>query len=83
MIPGSFRALLKADGATIAQRGFFQSTEPRACHTCRMIGVIDLDFLVEADKVRDAELTAEIELLSRDDPAWANGFPCMPAAIPP
>ena len=82
VIPGSFRALLKADGTTVAQRGFFQSTEPRECHTCRMLGVIDLDFLVEADKLRDAELTAEIELLSRDDPRVGQRVPLYACGDP-
>jgi tyrosinase len=82
VIPGSFRALLKADGETIAQRVFFQSTEPRECATCRMIGVINLDFLVEADKVSDAELSAEIELLSRDDPRVGERVPLYAVGNP-
>jgi hypothetical protein len=82
VIPGSFRALLKADGETIAQRAFFQSTEPRECATCRMIGVINLDFLVEADRVREGELTAEIELLSREDPRVGQRVPLYACGNP-
>jgi tyrosinase len=82
VIPGSFQALLKADGETIARRAFFQSTEPRTCDTCRMTAVINLDFLVEADKISGAELTADIELLSSDDPRIGQRVPLYACGNP-
>src|SRR5215218_157747 len=81
-IAGSFRAILKADGEPIARRAFFQSTQPRTCDTCRENLVINRGFLVESDRIRGAELTAEIELVSRDDPVSGTGCPCTPGATP-
>ena len=73
-IPGSFRAILKADGEPIARRTFFQSTEPRDCDNCREKARINLDFLVEAAKVTGSELTVEIEILT-PDPDVGPRFP--------
>jgi hypothetical protein len=47
-----------------------------------MIGVINLDFLVEADRVSEAELTAEIELLSLDDPSVGERVPLYAVGNP-
>jgi tyrosinase len=67
-IPGTFRVILKADEEPLAQRIFFQSTEPRTCDACRELPIIDLDFLVAADRVNGSALTADVELLTRADP---------------
>jgi hypothetical protein len=74
-IAGSFRAILKADGESIARRAFVQSAQPRTCDTCRQNPVINLGFLVEADRIRGAELPAGIELVSRDDPRAGDRVP--------
>lgn len=67
-IPGTFRALLKADGERIAQRTFFQATEPRTCDSCRENALIDLDFMVREDAVLGKRLAVDIEVVRRDDP---------------
>jgi hypothetical protein len=67
-IPGTFRAVLKADGQPVARRAFFQSTEPRGCDNCRKNALVDLDFLVDPERITGAELTVDVELLTREDP---------------
>jgi hypothetical protein len=44
--------------------------------------VINLDFLVESDRIRGAELTAEIELVSRDDPRVGDRMPLYACGDP-
>jgi tyrosinase len=86
-IPGSFTALLRADGEVIGQRGFFQSSEPQDCATCRERAKIDLDFLVDVDQLRGRALTASIELASPDPelgstiPLTACGNPTLNARL--
>jgi hypothetical protein len=63
-IPGSFRAILHADGDPIARRAFFQSTEPLECANCRERAKISLDFLVDADQVLGKTLTSTIEVIT-------------------
>jgi len=63
-IPGSFRAILIANGQPIARRTFFQSTEARACENCRKNSKINLDFMVEFTKLSGSDLTVEIEALN-------------------
>ena len=65
-IPGSFRAILRADGQIIGRRTFFQSTEPVICAACRERAKINLDFLVDVDEVRGKTLTTSIELITPD-----------------
>jgi tyrosinase len=73
-IPGSFRAILRADGEVIGRRAFFQSTEPVQCASCRERAKINLDFLVDIDQARGKTLTSSIELVTPD--------PGLGAAIP-
>jgi hypothetical protein len=63
VIPGSFRAVIKADGEPVARQGFFQSTEPMACSRCRDKPVVDLDFRVDAAAITGRQLTTEIEVM--------------------
>jgi hypothetical protein len=65
-IPGSFRAILRADGEEVGRRTFFQSAEPVQCATCRERGEINLDFLVSADQLRGKRLSTSIELVVPD-----------------
>lgn len=73
-VPGSFRAILHADGAVIGRRAFFQSTEPDDCANCRERARINLDFLVDIDEVLGRTLTTSIELVTPD--------PSLGATIP-
>ena len=63
-IPGSFRAILNADGHTIGRRTFFQSTEPWECDNCRDKAIINLDFIVPLDAITGKELAVKIEVLT-------------------
>ncbi|MGH3767786.1 MAG: tyrosinase family protein [Pseudonocardiaceae bacterium] len=62
-IPGSFQAILKADGEPIGRRGFFQATDPNRCENCRENAVVDLDFLVDAAAIRGRDLTVDLEVV--------------------
>jgi tyrosinase len=73
-IPGSFRAVLRADGEVIGRRTFFQSTEPGDCATCRERAKINLDFLVNADEVLGKQLSTSIELII-PDPMFGDTLP--------
>lgn len=61
-IPGTFFAVLNADGEEVGRRTFFQSTAPVDCASCRERAVIDLDFITDLDQVLGRSLTATIEL---------------------
>lgn len=61
-IPGSFWAILLADGHEISRRAFFQPTRPMECANCRNNGVISLDFLVDASEVEGRQIRAQIRL---------------------
>lgn len=61
-IPGSFQAVLLADGEPISRQAFFQSTEPRACGTCLEQPIVSLSFAVPVEAVLDRDLTAAIEV---------------------
>lgn len=67
-IPGTFQATLKADGEPLAQKVFFQATEPMTCEACRTDPVVDLLFHAAADAVQGSTLTVDIEVLDRHDP---------------
>jgi len=74
-IPGSFRAVLKADGEPVARQAFFQSTEPKACDRCRDKPVVDLDFRVDAEAVMGRHLTTEIEVMAPGAERIGRRFP--------
>ena len=86
-IPGSFRAILRANGEVIGRRTFFQSTEPGDCATCRERAKINLDFLVNADKLLGKKLSTSIELITPDPelgdtiPLAACGNPTLNARL--
>jgi hypothetical protein len=80
-IAGSVRAILKADGEPIARRAFF-SRPSRGPATPAASPVINLGFLVESDRIRGAELPAEIELVSRDDPRVGDRVPLYACGDP-
>ncbi len=81
-IPGTFVAVLKADGQPIARRAFFQSTEPLACENCRNHALVNLDFLVESEKIAGSALTFDIELLDREDPRKGQRMPLYACGNP-
>ena len=63
-IPGSFRAILEADGKEIGRRTFFQSTIPQDCENCRNQRKINLDFNVQLLRITNKSLNARIELVT-------------------
>ncbi|HMJ78777.1 MAG TPA: tyrosinase family protein [Iamia sp.] len=73
-IPGTFDAVLRADGAVVGRRTFFQSTSPVDCEACREKAKIDLDFIVDVDQVLGTELTTTIEL-ARPAPEFGATVP--------
>lgn len=81
-IPGSFRAVLRADGEPIALQAFFQSTEPTACSGCRDKPVVDLDFEVDADAVVGRRLTADLEVMTPGAERIGRGFPLRSCGNP-
>lgn len=74
-IPGSFVAVLVADGEPIARRAFFQSTEPRICSTCSEMPIVSLSFTVPADAVLGRDLTAVIDVLGPVAERVGSRFP--------
>jgi tyrosinase len=81
-IPGSFQAVLKADGQPIGREAFFQSTKPTDCSACREKAVIDIDFHVDSDAVTGRDLGAEIELLAPGADRIGRRFPLRSAGDP-
>ena len=79
-IPGSFQVDLLANGKSLAQRCFFQSTEPNDCPTCRENAKINIDFKVPIQKVLGTELSVKIEVFGRDGKTRA--FPISSAGDP-
>ncbi len=65
-IPGSFRAILRAEGQELARRTFFQPTVPAECANCRRNSHIDLTFTAGIDDVLGTELKVDIELVVPD-----------------
>ncbi len=86
-IPGSFKAVLKANGITVGERIFFQSKEPKRCKNCQENSVIDLDFLVPVKAVTGKDLDVELHLLvtpkglSPRFPLHAAGNPTLNARL--
>jgi hypothetical protein len=81
VIPGSFEAILKADGQPIARRGFFQATDPNRCENCRELGVINLDFLVDAAAITGRDLTVDLEVVDTPE-GMSPRFPLAAAGNP-
>lgn len=81
-IPGSFRAVLKADGEQLAQQAFFQSTEPTACSGRRDKPLVDIDFQVDSNAVMGRHLTADIELLAPGAERIGRRFPLRACGDP-
>lgn len=86
-IPGSFTVHLRAGGKTVAQQGFFQSSQPRGCSNCREHGVVNVDFLLDFPEIRDRELSVGIELAREDRigqwfPLSACGSPTINVRFP-
>ena len=73
-IPGSFRAILEADGVEIARRTFFQSTNPKECDNCRSKAIINLDFIVDLQRIQGKDLRPRIEVVV-PEPGLAPAFP--------
>ncbi len=61
-IPGSFAVNLLADGEEIARRFFFQPSSPRLCENCKKLPLVNIDFLIEQEKLLDRTLTITIEV---------------------
>jgi hypothetical protein len=73
-IPGTFTAVLQADGEEVGRRTFFQSTTPVACGNCREKPDIDLDFVVDVDRIQGRTLSAELRL-AQPSPAYGHAVP--------
>ena len=59
-IPGSFRIRLLADNVEVAQSFFFQSTKPEKCPNCALRPLVNVDFVVERERIADRKLRLEI-----------------------
>ena len=87
VIPGSFRVQLVANGQSIAQRSFFQSTEPKDCATCRENEIVNMDFRVPIEKILGAHMTVRIHVFGKDGkphpfPLSSTGNPTVNARLP-
>lgn len=80
-IPGTFTAVLLADGEEVGRRTFFQSTTPVACGNCREKPDIDLDFVVDVDWIQGRMLSAELRL-ARPAPPYGDTVPLGVAGDP-
>lgn len=65
-IPGSFDVILRIDGEVIGKQGFFQSTEPKHCETCRHNELASFDFIVEQSELARGKVQVSIEHLQPD-----------------
>lgn len=73
-IPGSFRAIIEADGKEVARKTFFQSTNPKECDACRESAKINLDFIVDMKKIEGKALKSRILILT-PEPGLGPSFP--------
>lgn len=80
-IPGSFRAVLRADGKTVGERFFFQSKNPKQCENCKENAVINLDFQVPVSALTDKDLDVELHLLVSPE-GLSSRFPLHAAGNP-
>ncbi|SHN87671.1 Common central domain of tyrosinase [Geodermatophilus obscurus] len=81
-IPGTFEAILTADGVPVARQAFFQRTRPRECTGCREKGVVDLDFQVGVETVTGKTLGVTIEILSPGAERIGRTFPLSSCGDP-
>ncbi len=65
-IPGSFVVHLFADGASVAQRAFFQSSEPTKCPNCVKQAKVNIDFILDRNSVDGKRLAVRLETLAPD-----------------
>lgn len=81
-VPGTFQAVLRADGVELGRRVVFQLDDPKLCDGCRERPVADLDFDVEVDAVLGKELRADIELLGPRAERLGRRFPLRSCGNP-
>jgi len=62
-IPGSFDVSLFAGEKRIATQGFFQSTSPKQCDTCRKKALVSIDFEVDQAELVGDKVRVSVELL--------------------
>lgn len=60
-VPGSFFISLMANGKMIDQEGFFQSTTPVECASCREKSIVNIDFDVRLGAIADKDLSVRVE----------------------
>lgn len=73
-IPGSFRAIIEADGKEVGRKTFFQSSNPKVCDACRSQAMINLDFIVPIKEIEGKSLRAKIHVLV-PEPGLDSRFP--------
>ena len=65
-IPGSFEVHLYSGDKLLGRQGFFQSTDPKHCETCRNNAIASFDFAVDRTNLGEDKLRASILLRNRD-----------------
>ena len=63
-IPGSFRATIMADGKPVAERFFFQSTQPEACPNCANQPTVNLDFRLDPSLLAGKTIDVALRLVT-------------------
>jgi hypothetical protein len=81
-IPGTFEAVLSADGVPVARQAFFQPIRPRECIGCREKGTINLDLMVDVDAIIGRDLTTTIQLLTPGAERIGRTFPLSSCGNP-
>lgn len=65
-IPGSFDVCLHVGDKIIAKQGFFQSTTPQHCKTCKKNALVSFDFVVDQSELLDGKVYVTIHLLREE-----------------
>jgi hypothetical protein len=65
-IRGSFVVHLMNNGQTLAQRAFFQSSDPAKCDNCVKRATVDFNFVLDRDLLAGKSIEVRIETLAPD-----------------
>jgi hypothetical protein len=81
-VPGTFQAVLRADGVELGRRVVFQLDDPTLCDGCRERPIANLTFDVALDAVLGKDLRADIELLGPAADRLGQRFPLRSCGDP-
>ena len=79
-IPGSFDVVLWVGVKEVGRQGFFQSTTPKHCASCRRNALVSIDFVVDQKELQGGKLRVTIETLR--EPPHRRQFPLAACGNP-